>query len=72
MSKGTLGLVSQGRTPKRLKNGGRGVKFRHRKVEGQVEHRGGSEEGQASAKGRLVSQGHRGGRGLMRGKASCL
>ena len=35
MSKGTLGLVSQGRTPKRLKNGGRGVKFRHRKVEGK-------------------------------------
>ena len=52
MSKGTLGLV---RTPKRLKNGGRGVKFRHRKAEGQVEHRGASEEGQASPKGRLVS-----------------
>lgn len=72
MSKGTLGLVSQGRTPKRLKNGGRDVKFKDRKAEGYMEHRGGLEEGQASAKARLVSQGHRGGRRLMRGKASCL
>lgn len=69
MSKGTLGLV---RTPKRLKNGGRDVKFKDRKAEGYMEHRGGLEEGQASAKARLVSQGQCGGRGLTRGKASCL
>lgn len=53
-----------------MKNGGRGVKFRDRKAERQVEYRGASEEEQASEKARLVSQGHRGGRGLMRGKAS--
>lgn len=55
-----------------MKNGGRDVKFKDRKAEGYMEHRGGLEEGQASAKARLVSQGHRGGRRLMRGKASCL
>ena len=48
------------------------VKFKDRKAEGYMEHRWGLEEGQASAKARLVSQGQCGGRGLTRGKASCL
>lgn len=62
----TLGLVSQGRDPQEVEEWRQGWKFRHRKAEGEVEHRGPSEEGQASPKGRLVSWGHCRSRGLMR------